>query len=282
MPLLFSYGTLQQENVQLSTFGRRLHGEKDELVGFERSLVRIDDPGVVETSGQAHHPTLTFSGRADHRVGGTVFEITGAELASADEYERRGGYKRISVESASGKRAWLYVIAAPEAWLRGPVRGIPDQLQPVAHALIQACEDAHALVRELRRDRFWARPGGAASPGFHLQHIAGVIDRLFTYARGEALSRSQMETLASEGIPPASNEITVRQLLDAIDAQVERALTQLRNTPPSTLGDVRAVGRKQLPSTVFGLLFHAAEHVQRHIGQLLVTVRVVDDAQHVQ
>jgi uncharacterized damage-inducible protein DinB len=103
-----------------------------------------------------------------------------------------------------------------------------------------------------------------------------VVDRLFTYARGESLSTEQQETLALEGRQPDARG-GVDDLLDAFDAQVERALSQLRALPPHTLTDARAVGRMQLPSTVMGLLFHAAEHVQRHLGQLLVTVRVQRD-----
>jgi gamma-glutamylcyclotransferase (GGCT)/AIG2-like uncharacterized protein YtfP len=115
MPLLFSYGTLQQDNVQLATFGRLLQGERDELVGFDQKLVKIEDASVVSTSGKTHHPTVTFNGRNESRVSGTAFEVTDAELASADHYERLGGYKRMAVVLASGKQAWLYVHAPPAA-----------------------------------------------------------------------------------------------------------------------------------------------------------------------
>jgi gamma-glutamylcyclotransferase (GGCT)/AIG2-like uncharacterized protein YtfP len=116
MPLLFSYGTLQQENVQLSTFGRLLHGHKDQLVGFEESFVKIEDPQVVATSGKTHHPIVKFNGRDDSRVNGTVFEITNEELANADRYEV-AAYKRVAARLASGKQAWVYVDArfAPAA-----------------------------------------------------------------------------------------------------------------------------------------------------------------------
>src|SRR5690606_30094356 len=110
MPLLFSYGTLQQENVQLSTFGRRLAGHEDELLGFEQSWVRIEDPQVVATSGQTHHPIVRFVGDKASRVAGTVFEITDAELASADQYEV-AAYKRVAASLASGRQAWVYVDA---------------------------------------------------------------------------------------------------------------------------------------------------------------------------
>lgn len=161
----------------------------------------------------------------------------------------------------------------PEAWLRGPVAGVPDPLQPVAHALIQAREEARDVLCDFPAELLWTRPAGVASVGFHLQHIAGVIDRLFTYARGESLSDVQREALAKEGSSSESSG-SVNDLLSVLDAQVERALAQLRATEPRALVEVRRVGRKQLPSTMLGLLFHAAEHSQRHVGQMLVTARV--------
>jgi len=112
MPLIFSYGTLPQEDVQRSTFGRLLRGQRDELHGFEQSLVRIEDPQVVATSGKTHHANVTFNGRNDSRVSGTVFEITDAELAAADQYERLAAYIRIPATLVSGKQAWVYVDAS--------------------------------------------------------------------------------------------------------------------------------------------------------------------------
>jgi gamma-glutamylcyclotransferase (GGCT)/AIG2-like uncharacterized protein YtfP len=111
MPLLFSYGTLQQENVQLSTFGRLLQGRRDELPGFEQSSVRIVDPQVVATSGKTHHANVTFNGKDDSRVSGTVFDITDTELAAADQYEQPAAYKRVTAMLASGKQAWVYLDA---------------------------------------------------------------------------------------------------------------------------------------------------------------------------
>ena len=110
MPLLFSYGTLQQDAVQVSTFGRRLRGQPDELVGFEQSLLEIEDPNFVATSGRSHHAIVRFSGKSDSRVRGTVFEVTDGELVRADRYEP-AGYTRISVMLASGKQAWVYADA---------------------------------------------------------------------------------------------------------------------------------------------------------------------------
>lgn len=111
MPLLFSYGTLQEENVQLSTFGRRLNGQRDELPGFEPALVRIEDPQVVTALGRTHHANVRFNGNDDSRVPGMVFEITDAELASVDEYEVGFFYKRVAARLASGRQVWVYVDA---------------------------------------------------------------------------------------------------------------------------------------------------------------------------
>ena len=107
MPLLFSYGTLQQPEVQMSTFGRLLDGQPDELVGFEQSTIEVDDPHVLALSGKARHAIVTFNGRDDCRVRGMVFELSDRELASADEYEP-AGYRRIAATLASGKQAWVY------------------------------------------------------------------------------------------------------------------------------------------------------------------------------
>lgn len=111
MPLLFSYGTLQQENVQLATFGRLLSGTPDALVGYEQSMVAIDDPEVVRTSGKTHHPIVRYTGTADARVSGTVFEITEQELEQADAYEV-SAYERVAAPLASGGTAWVYVDAS--------------------------------------------------------------------------------------------------------------------------------------------------------------------------
>jgi gamma-glutamylcyclotransferase (GGCT)/AIG2-like uncharacterized protein YtfP len=110
MPLLFSYGTLQEDAVQISTFGRLLQGQTDELIGFERSVLTIEDPEFVTTSGKAQHAIVKFNGRNDSRVSGMVFEVSESELAQADEYEP-AGYKRIRAMLASGKQAWVYADA---------------------------------------------------------------------------------------------------------------------------------------------------------------------------
>jgi uncharacterized damage-inducible protein DinB len=164
----------------------------------------------------------------------------------------------------------------PEAWLRGPVPGIPALLQPVAHSLLQCREELRIHVAGLSPDQIWARPSGVASVGFHVRHAAGSLDRLFTYARGERLSSAQQTALVSEAQPDTAPHIGTT-LLAAFDTAVDRALEQLRTTSETTLADGRGVGRAQLPSTVLGLLFHAAEHAHRHVGQVATTVKVLRD-----
>jgi hypothetical protein len=107
---LFSYGTLQFESVQLATFGRKLSGTADALVGFEQSMVRIEDPSVVQTSGKTHHPIVKFTGNASDEVAGTVFSITVQELLNADKYEV-AAYLRVGATLKSGVAAWVYVDA---------------------------------------------------------------------------------------------------------------------------------------------------------------------------
>jgi hypothetical protein len=161
-----------------------------------------------------------------------------------------------------------------EFWLRGPIPGLAPLLQPIGHALLQAREEVTMLMDGFPPELSWSRPAGVASPGFHLQHLAGVLDRLFTYARGEALSGRQLEYLAGEGRPGFQG---IPELVGVFRRQVDRALEQLAVTPESSLSEPRGVGRAQIPSTVGGLLFHAAEHIQRHTGQLIVTVKVLLD-----
>ena len=108
MPLLFSYGTLQDGDVQTATFGRVLHGERDELPGYVPALVRIAQPEVAAAAGRTHYDNVRESGREADRVRGTVFDITEAELAAADRYEEDAGYSRVVVTLASGTRAWVY------------------------------------------------------------------------------------------------------------------------------------------------------------------------------
>jgi hypothetical protein len=160
-----------------------------------------------------------------------------------------------------------------EVWQRGPLPGVPPLLQPVAHALLQAREEVNELMAGFPPALLWQRPAGLASPAFHLQHLAGVLDRVFTYARNEGLTPLQFEQLAAEG--KQDQQITTMDLVERFNRQVDHALEQVMHTNEDELTAYRPVGRAGLPSTVIGLLFHAAEHTMRHVGQLLVTAKVV-------
>jgi uncharacterized damage-inducible protein DinB len=162
----------------------------------------------------------------------------------------------------------------PEAWLRGPIDGVDAFLQPAAHALVQAREDLARAMVGIPTAALWERQNGAASLGFHIRHIAGSLDRLLTYARGAQLDDRQQAALTREaepGTPPADAATLVEQARNVIDA----ALAQLRATRREELLEPRAVGRARLPSTVLGLLFHAAEHTTRHVGQAITTAKLL-------
>jgi uncharacterized damage-inducible protein DinB len=162
----------------------------------------------------------------------------------------------------------------PEVWLRGPLKDVPALLQPVAHALLQAREELNVLMAGFPDELLWEKVAGMASPGFHLQHLAGVLDRLFTYARGEALSPKQLNYLQTEG-KPTNKTYTVFELVENFNYEVNAAMQQLAVEDATRLTDFRGVGRAQLPSTVIGLYTHGAEHTMRHLGQLIVTVNVL-------
>lgn len=165
-----------------------------------------------------------------------------------------------------------------EVWQRGPLPNIIPMLQPVGHALLQAREEVCRYMEDFPTSLLWERPAGLASPGFHLQHLSGVLDRVFTYARGEKLNASQFEQLDAEG-KDLPEGLTVAALVDRFNKQVDVAMEQLRTTPAEILAAYRSVGRAGLPSTVIGLLVHGAEHTMRHVGQLMVTAKVLQDGQ---
>ena len=164
-----------------------------------------------------------------------------------------------------------------EAWLSGPVPGVPPLLQPVAHMLLHTKDDARAALEGLTPEQIWTRPGGGASVGFHVRHLIGALDRLVTYALGGGLDSRQLAYLKAEaepGDPPADAATLVAE----VDVAIARALELLRETDEATLLEPRAVGRKQLPTNVLGLLAHAGEHSARHAGQA-VTLRKVLSAE---
>jgi len=161
-----------------------------------------------------------------------------------------------------------------EAWLRGPIPGIPALLMPAAHALVHAEDDGARALEGLTPEQIWTRPGNAASVGYHVRHIVGATDRLCTYARGEVLSEAQQSRRRAESSTPSPLP-DASALTKEVNQAVAAALDQLRRTPPDTLLDERGVGRQGVPSNVIGLLFHAAEHAARHAGQALTTALLV-------
>jgi uncharacterized damage-inducible protein DinB len=158
-----------------------------------------------------------------------------------------------------------------EVWQRGPLEGFDAYLMPVAHSFLQVKEDLQALIARVPDDKVWARPGGAASIGFHVRHIAGSTDRLCTYARGEVLTAEQVAYARAEGTGPES----LSALVAAAQAGLDKAIQQVRDTPRDSLLSERKVGRAGLPSTTLGLLVHAAEHATRHVGQAMTTAIIL-------
>lgn len=104
---LFSYGTLRQAEVQLATFGRRLEGQPDTLIGYVLKLIQIQDENFAAMNG-AHQRNLQFTGIDSDEVEGTVFKITKTELEHADRYEP-AEYRRVRVKLGSGLEAWAYL-----------------------------------------------------------------------------------------------------------------------------------------------------------------------------
>jgi uncharacterized damage-inducible protein DinB len=163
-----------------------------------------------------------------------------------------------------------FMDALPEPWLRGPLRGVGIFIAPLLYSFQMAREDLAKYTAGLTTEQIWATPYGFGSVGFHLRHIAGSTDRLMTYVSGGQLSSDQMTALKVEKEPGATRE----ELLAGIDRAFESAEAVARALDPARLTDLRGVGRKQLPTTVIGLLVHIAEHTQRHVGQAISAAKL--------
>lgn len=161
-----------------------------------------------------------------------------------------------------------------EAWLRGPIEGVPAHLMPVFHSFAMVREDLAHYTEGLATEDVWRRVGALPSLGFHLRHIAHSVDRLVTYLCNEPLSDAQISILKQEAEPGA----TLPELLAEIDARLADAERRIRTIEPSMLQEPRYIGKKRLPSTVLGLLVHVAEHTQRHLGQAITTAKLVGPA----
>jgi uncharacterized damage-inducible protein DinB len=153
----------------------------------------------------------------------------------------------------------------PEPWMRGPIPGVGTLLAPLLYSFQMAREDLAKWTEGLTSGQIWATPHGFGSVGFHLRHIAGSTDRLMTYVEGKQLSEAQLAVMNAEKEPGATREM----LLAGLNAAFENAEAVVRSLSPAQLAEPRGVGRKQLPTTVIGLLVHLAEHTQRHVGQAI-------------
>jgi uncharacterized damage-inducible protein DinB len=154
--------------------------------------------------------------------------------------------------------------------MRGPIPGIHTFIAPLFYSFQMAREDLAKYTAGLTAEQIWSTPHGFGSVGFHLRHIAGSTDRLMTYVAGDQLSDAQMAALKTEKEPGATREM----LLAAMNEAFERAEEAARSLEPDRLADPRGVGRKQLPTTVVGLLVHLAEHTQRHVGQAISAAKL--------
>lgn len=159
-----------------------------------------------------------------------------------------------------------------EAWLTGPVMGVDPLLMPAAHSFLQVRHEIPALLDGLTAEQLWGRPAASASIGFHAIHLAGATDRLLTYARGEQLSDEQLAAAKGE---KACVDLDAAQLVAIVHDAMDAAIDQIRRTPRERVSDAREVGRQRLPSTVLGLIFHAAEHATRHSGQISTLRKIV-------
>ncbi|HLJ27699.1 MAG TPA: DinB family protein [Candidatus Angelobacter sp.] len=165
----------------------------------------------------------------------------------------------------------MHKIEQPEPWLRATLTDVPAVQRGVLHALELAREDLKRWTNDLSDTEVNARPGGIAPVAFHLRHIARSMDRLLTYAEGAQLSGEQIAALKTELEPGA----TKKELFAELTAQLDDSGKRIRAFSPQELEHPRHVGKKQLPTTIGGLLVHVADHTQRHVGQAITTAKIV-------
>src|SRR4051812_25957988 len=162
-------------------------------------------------------------------------------------------------------------MASPEPWLRGHLKETNPFVAPILYSFEQAQEDLAKFTAGLSDHQTWARPFNLAPVGFEIRHIAGSMDRLTTYALGRPLNEAQLEALKHEMDPGEPLD----SLLSSLAQTMQRAETAIRGIDPASFPEPRKVGRKELPTTVIGLLIHIAEHTQRHVGQTIVIAKLV-------
>jgi uncharacterized damage-inducible protein DinB len=165
----------------------------------------------------------------------------------------------------------------PEPWLRGTHSDLPAVVRAILHAFELAQEDVHHWTADLSEGELHAAPYGLTPIAFHLRHIPRTLDRLLTYAEGNQLSAAQITSLKAESEPGGLRE----DLFAEFNAGFESAVRRLRAFANADLNQPRAVGKKQLPTTIGGLLVHLADHTQRHTGQIVTTAKLIK-ATHVE
>ncbi len=159
---------------------------------------------------------------------------------------------------------------ATEPWMRGTHSELDPLRRAVMHALESAEEDAERWCAGLSKDAMQARLDPLPSVSFHLLHIARSLDRLLTYAEGQQLSEEQLAKLGSE-MALGTVAAVMREFRKGLATAKERVCA----IDPGSYAEARGIGRKQLPTTVAGLLIHCAEHTQRHAGQMVTTAKFV-------
>ena len=159
----------------------------------------------------------------------------------------------------------------PEPWLRGTLREVPAVQRAVVHALELAGEDLQRWCGGLSDKEINVRPGPLPAVAFYLRHIRGSLDRLLTYAEGRDLSAEQLAAMKTEMDPGARRDA----LFSELNSALEKSMIRVQAFDVSVFDQIRVVGRKQLPTTVAGLLVHVADHTQRHVGQAVTTAKIV-------
>jgi len=162
-------------------------------------------------------------------------------------------------------------ISQPEPWLRGTHSNLPAVVRAVLHAFELADEDVHQWTDDLSDSDLRAALYGLTTIAFHLRHIPRSLDRLLTYAEGNQLSSEQITAMKTESDPGASRD----ELFSEFNAGLESAAQRVRAFTGANLDQSRAVGKKQLPTTIGGLLVHLADHTQRHTGQIVTTAKLL-------
>lgn len=160
--------------------------------------------------------------------------------------------------------------AAVEPWMRGTLGELDVVRRAVMHALELAEEDVAKWCGGLSDEAIVARPSGIAPVSFHLRHIVRSLDRLLTYAEGRVLDEVQMSALKTE-LDAGTTADVLREFREGIASAKER----IRAFSPESYEEFQGIGRRQLPTTVGGLLIHCAEHTARHVGQAVTTAKIV-------